>query len=68
MQDNFQEKGVGEGSVEELFLGLQESYAEAQARAIEENRSFARTEFFRFDKLGTYRLSLIHISEPTRRS
>lgn len=62
MQDNFQEKGVGEGSVEELFLGLQESYAEAQARAIEENRSFARTEFFRFDKLGTYRIRILPLA------
>lgn len=62
MQDNFQEKGVTESSVEELFLGLQESYAEAQARAIEENRSFARTEFFRFDKLGTYRIRILPIA------
>ena len=34
-------------SVEEMFLGVQESYQEAQLRAQEENRAFARTEFFR---------------------
>lgn len=62
MQDNLEEKGVEMASVEELFLGLQESYAEAQARAMEENKAFAKTEFFRFDKLGVYRLRILPIA------
>lgn len=49
-------------SVEDLFLGIQESYAQAQARALEENKPFAKTEFFRFDKLGTYRLRILPIA------
>lgn len=62
MQDNFEERGVETTSVEDLFLGLQESYAEAQTRAQEESRSFAKTEFFRFDKLGTYRIRILPIA------
>lgn len=62
MQDNLEEKGVEMASVEELFLGLQESYAEAQTRAMEENKAFAKTEFFRFDKLGVYRLRILPIA------
>lgn len=49
-------------SVEELFLSSQESYAQAQQRAQEENKSFARTEFFRMDKLGIYRLRVMPIA------
>ena len=49
-------------SVEEMFLGVQESYQEAQQRAQEENRAFARTEFFRMDKFGTYRLRVLPIA------
>lgn len=62
MQDNLEDKGVEMASVEELFLGIQESYAEAQARAMEENKAFARTEFFRFDKFGVYRLRILPIA------
>lgn len=62
MQDNLEENGAQMASVEELFLGIQESYAEAQARAMEENKSFTRTEFFRFDKLGVYRLRVLPIA------
>lgn len=62
MQENLEERGVEMASVEELFLGIQESYAEAQARAMEENKSFAKTEFFRFDKLGVYRLRILPIA------
>ncbi len=62
MQDNQEEKGIEMDSVEELFLGVQESYAEAQARAMEENKAFAKTEFFRFDKLGVYRLRILPIA------
>lgn len=46
-------------NVEELFLGVQESYEEAQARALEENKAFRRTEFLRMDKMGTYRLRVL---------
>lgn len=65
MQDYPDQRSAEAASVEELFLGLQESFAEAQARAIEENRSFTKTEFFRFDKLGTYRLRVLPIA-PSR--
>lgn len=49
-------------SVEDLFLASQETYAQAQLRAQEENRAFARTEFFRMDKLGVYRLRVMPIA------
>lgn len=49
-------------SVEDLFLGFQESFSEAHARALEENKSFAKTEFFRMDKLGVYRLRIMPIA------
>lgn len=49
-------------SVEEMFLGIQESYEAAQQRAQEENRAFARTEFFRMDKFGVYRLRLLPLA------
>ena len=51
-------------SVEDLFLASQETYAQAQQRAQEENKAFARTEFFRMDKLGVYRLRVMPIA-PT---
>lgn len=57
-----QEENMGNMSVEDLFLASQESYAEAQQRAIEENKSFAKTEFFRMDKLGTYRLRILPLA------
>jgi hypothetical protein len=62
MQDNQEGKGIETASVEDLFLGIQESYTEAQARAMEENKAFAKTEFFRFDKLGVYRLRILPIA------
>lgn len=49
-------------SVEDLFLNSQESYAEAQQRAIEENKAFAKTEFFRMDKCGVYRLRILPLA------
>lgn len=49
-------------SVEDLFLKSQESYETAQARAAEENKGFAKTEFFRMEKLGTYRLRVLPIA------
>ena len=65
MQDNYDVRGTEGASVEELFLSQEESFSEAQARAIEENKSFAKTEFFRFDRLGTYRLRVLPIA-PSR--
>lgn len=65
MQDNFEENDQQVMSVEEMFLASQESYEEAQTRALEENKSFAKTEFFRMDKLGTYRLRVLPIA-PNR--
>lgn len=64
MQDeNLQEKDMLNGmSVEDLFLKSQESYETAQARAAEENKGFAKTEFFRMEKLGTYRLRVLPIA------
>lgn len=52
-------------SVEDLFLASQETYAQAQLRAQEENKAFARTEFFRMDKLGVYRLRVMPIAPST---
>lgn len=64
MQDeNLLEKDMLTGmSVEDLFLKSQESYETAQARAAEENKGFAKTEFFRMEKLGTYRLRVLPIA------
>lgn len=63
MQEDLEKTGGLEGmSVEEMFLGIQESYEAAQQRAQEENRAFARTEFFRMDKLGIYRLRVLPLA------
>lgn len=63
MQEEYLEnKGMENMSVEDLFLNSQESYAQAQQRAIEENKAFARTEFFRMDKLGVYRLRILPLA------
>lgn len=65
MQERNQEQRsiAGEAlSVEDLFLGIQESYAQAQSRALEENKSFVKTEFFRLDKLGIYRLRIMPLA------
>ncbi len=45
--------------LENLFMGSQESYQEAQIRTAEENKGFSKTEFFKMDKLGTYRLRIL---------
>ena len=66
MQEDLEKTGGMEGmSVEEMFLGIQESYEAAQQRAQEENRAFARTEFFRMDKLGVYRLRVLPLAPNT---
>ena len=46
-------------NLESLFLDSQETYQEAQIRTAEENKGFAKTEFFKLDKLGTYRLRVL---------
>lgn len=51
-----------ETSVEEMFLQSQVSFEEAQKQAIEESSSFNKTEFFRMDKLGTYRLRVMPLA------
>lgn len=62
-EENVEKTGTMEPvSVEEMFLGIQESYAQAQKRAQEESRAFARTEFFRMDKLGVYRLRILPLA------
>ena len=53
---------VSMDNLENLFLGSQETYQEAQIRTAEENKSFARTEFFRMDKLGTYKLRILPVA------
>lgn len=63
MQEDLEKAdGVDGMSVEEMFLKGQESYEEAQLRAQEENRAFARTEFFRMDKFGVYRLRVLPLA------
>lgn len=62
MQEKHEEKDLPQLSVEELFVAAQESYEEAQQRALEENKSFTKTEYFRMDKLGIYRLRILPIA------
>lgn len=66
-EDNFEGQAAQmDGlSVEDLFMGSQETYAQAQQRALEENRSFAKTEYFRMDKFGVYRLRVLPIAPNT---
>ena len=59
------EKDILTMSVEEMFVASQESYEAAQQRAIEESKSFSKTEFFRMDKLGTYHLRVLPIAPST---
>lgn len=50
---------VPTGELMSLFSDAQESYQEAQIRTAEENKGFSKTEFFKLDKLGTYRLRIL---------
>lgn len=50
---------VPAGELMNLFSAAQESYQEAQIRTAEENKGFSKTEFFKMDKLGTYRLRIL---------
>lgn len=61
-EENLENKSMENMSVEDLFVNSQESYIDAQQRAIEENKTFARTEFFRMDKLGIYRLRILPLA------
>ena len=61
-KDQEEKKGLETPSIEDMFLGIQESFAQAQQRAIEENKSFAKTEYFRLDKLGVYRLRILPLA------
>lgn len=60
-EENLEDKDM-QMSVEDLFLSNQESYSEAQQRALEENKSFTKTEFFRMDKLGVYRFRVLPVA------
>ncbi|KAA6302889.1 MAG: hypothetical protein EZS26_001059 [Candidatus Ordinivivax streblomastigis] len=62
-EENFEEKkDVQSMSVEDLFLNIQESYSEAQQRSLDENKLFQKTEFFRMDKFGVYRLRILPVA------
>ena len=64
MQEDLDKTTGMEGlSIEEMFLKSQESYQEAQQRALEENKAFARTEFFRMDKIRS-----VSFAYPSARS
>ena len=58
-EDNDKGTAVPMDNLESLFLGSQETYQEAQVRTAEESKGFAKTEFFKLDKLGTYRLRIL---------
>lgn len=60
--ENYESTEFMNKSVEDLFLGVQETYSEAQQRSLEENRSFQKTEFFRMDKYGVYKLRILPIA------
>ena len=62
MQANTNVPAMEQVSVENLFLNTQESYEEALSRSAEESKTFQKTEFFRMDKLGIYRLRLLPIA------
>lgn len=51
--------GVPQEDLAGLFQGSQETYQEAQVRTAEESKVFSKTEFFKLDKLGTYRLRIL---------
>ncbi|MBF0648611.1 hypothetical protein IR083_07250 [Dysgonomonas sp. GY75] len=61
-EENYESPEYMNKSIEDLFLGTQETYSEAQQRAMEENKSFQKTEFFRMDKFGIYRLRILPLA------
>jgi hypothetical protein len=64
MQENSKEKD-GSAAVEKLFLGAQETYHESKKRTEEESKVFQKTEFFRMDRFGVYRLRVLRPLLPT---
>lgn len=62
MQEKHEENDLQQLPLEELFVAAQESYEEAPQRALEENKTFTKTEYFRMDKLGVYRLRILPIA------
>jgi hypothetical protein len=64
MQENSEESN-GNVSVEKLFLRTQENYHESQKRTEDESKMYRKTEFFRLDRLGVYRLRILPIA-PNR--
>ena len=60
--ENYESTEFMNKSIEDLFLGSQETYSEAQQRSIEESKSFQKAEFFRMDKFGIYRLRVLPIA------
>jgi hypothetical protein len=65
MQENSKENGGSATAIEKLFLGAQESYRESQKRTEEESKVFQKTEFFRMDRFGVYRLRVLPVA-PNR--
>lgn len=61
-EERNEENGMNGLSVEELFLKTQATFDEAQQLSIEESSSFNKTEFFRMDKLGVYRLRVMPLA------
>lgn len=61
-EENYESTEYMNKSIEDLFLGTQETYSEAQQRAMEENKSFQKTEFFRMDKFGVYKLRILPLA------
>lgn len=59
-----EEKDIINLSAEEQFLGYQESFEEAQARAAEESKGFAKVERFKMDKAGTYVFRILPLAPP----
>jgi hypothetical protein len=64
MQENSKGKD-GSAAVEKLFLGAQETYHESQKRTEDESKPFQKTEFFRMDRFGVYRLRILPLA-PNR--
>ncbi len=61
-QEELEKQQESNQTVEELFQESEMSFEEAQQRSIEENKTFSKTEFFRMDKLGTYRLRILPLA------
>jgi hypothetical protein len=60
--ENYQSTEFMNKSVEDLFLGIRETYPEARQRPQEENRVFRKNSVFRMDKQGAYRLRVLPLA------